>query len=227
MMCVLHQQFLTSKMASPKYHSIARVDPNSFSLLRWPCQKTTASLEQTTIVSDPADFGDSVSICPRNCQCSLTMMYYYQQSNVVKGQTTGQEKFHQALYDIWQVPTCRSREERYYILQDQPQWCAVTCFFFYFILILHSALHTIHSSPVAHHLPEKSADHVVWRLLPIASPMGCRHPTRHIAVILTSWANVPTLDLGILHVWVEKQGLIDTQLMCYIILLLSFTPLPR
>ena len=52
----------------------------------------------------------------------------------------------------------------------------MTCFFFYFILILHSALRTIHSSPVAHHWPEILANHGVWRLLPIALLMGCRHP---------------------------------------------------
>ncbi len=40
---------------------------NSFPLLRWiPRQNHSIARILLTIVSDPANFGDSVSICPRN-----------------------------------------------------------------------------------------------------------------------------------------------------------------
>jgi hypothetical protein len=48
-------------------------------------------------------------------------------------------------------------------------------FFFYFVLFLRTGLRTLLTPLVMHHWPEKSADHGSRQLLPIASPMGCRH----------------------------------------------------
>ena len=49
-------------------------------------------------------------------------------------------------------------------------------FSFYFVLFLRTGIRTVLTPLVIHHWPEKSADHGSRRLLPIASPMGCRHP---------------------------------------------------
>jgi hypothetical protein len=74
------------------------------------------------------------------------------------------------------------------------------CEIFFFVLYhtYRSALRMVVTPPVTFNWPKKLANHGVLQLLPLEHHLWAGGAqTKHTGLILTSWANIPTLCLGI------------------------------